>query len=53
MEIETFALVWASFATGFSLCNVIHAFLSPYSKRNNRDDEASKADEQGKDGNDF
>lgn len=53
MGIKIFALAWASFAVGFSLCNVIYVFFSPYSKRNNRNDETSKADEQRKDGDDL
>lgn len=43
--LEILALCFASFAVGFNLCNVIWLFFSPRNKRDNRNDNASNADE--------
>lgn len=53
MGIRIFAVCLASFALGFNLCNVIYIFLSPYSKRNNRNNETSSANEESEGGDNF
>lgn len=50
---KIFALAFASFAFGFSLCNVIHVFFSPYSKRSDCNSKTASTNKQGKDGNNF
>lgn len=50
MEFRIFAACFASFAVGFNLCNLIYIFLSPYSKRNNRNNKAAGANEKREDG---
>lgn len=43
--LQIFAVAFAAFAFGFSLCNAIWVLFSPQNKRKNRDD---KDDKQGR-----
>ena len=53
VALKVFAIAFASFALGFSLCNVIYIFFSPYNKRNDCNSETTGTDKQSEDGNNF
>lgn len=50
---EIIPLAFASFAVGFSFCNVIYAFFSPNRKRNRRNNKTPSTDKQREDRNNF